>query len=403
MPGWPYVTDAINAAHNLTIEIGPEVWRLVNGAFPLSQESGMFLALVEARSDGLTYAPAFARARQLPPQGWLAPSGVARVVVGWAPEYQSWHLGLLLAGSAESAEGLRWCGLASWPQGEAAEHEGDARHAAQALARLLDRPLHVVAPPKPAPIPMPPAPAAATRPLVVAAPAAPLAPAPAETPLREPPFTFEAWAFVAREARWVWKRRAQWVLGSLLRAVGLAVLAVVFVLLGIGTLNSGLADVNPSWLPALGLAVAVALLVAALRAFWGVITTTDVVMDVQKREVRARSRFTGSTRWRLPFDQVSYVLLTQTVPRPQGRKGKDGAMRVAQDVWVHLAEGDRFRQVVELGRVEGVSRQWDVARAALKQPGRRRIRLADLDSPAHQAALHMARVLETDVWLDVRK
>jgi len=194
-----------------------------------------------------------------------------------------------------------------------------------------------------------------------------------------------------------------WVLGDLLRAVGLVVLAVVFALLGTGTLNSGLAEVKPSWLPALGLAVAVALLVAALRAFWRMITTTDVVLDVKRREVRARSRFTGSTRWRLPFERVSYVLLSQTAPSPQGRKGKDGPMRVAQDVWVHLAEGDRFRQVVELGRVEGVSRQWEAARAALKQPGRRQIRLADLDSPAHHAVLHMARVLEADAWLDVRK
>ncbi|MCZ7539423.1 MAG: hypothetical protein M5U29_05825 [Anaerolineae bacterium] len=388
MPSSSYVTDTISAAHNLTIEIGPEIWRLVNGALPPSRETGMSPMLVEARPASLTYAPAFARARHLPPGGWLAPSGVARVVVGWAPEYQRWHLGLLLGGSAASAEELRWCGLASWPQGAVAEHEGDARHAAQALARLLDRPLHVVAPPRPAPIP---------------APAAPPAPAPAEAPLREPPLTFDAWAFAARKTRWVWKRRARWVWGGLLRAVGLAVLAVVFALLGAGTLNSGLADVSPSWLPALGLVVAVALLVAALRALWGVITTTDVVMDVRRREVRARSRFTGSTRWRLPFDRVSYVLLTQTAPRSQGRKGKDGPMRVAQDVWVHLAEGDRFRQVVDLGRVEGTSRQWDAARAALKQPGRRRIRLADLDSPAHQAALHMARVLETDVWLDVRK
>ncbi|MCL4237111.1 MAG: hypothetical protein KJ047_02585 [Anaerolineae bacterium] len=395
-----YVTDTVSAAHSLTIEIGPEIWRLVNGAFPPSQRTGMSPMLVEAHPDGLAYAPEFARARHLPPGGWLAPSGVVRVVVGWAPELQSWHLGLLLDGPAEAAGELRWCGLASWPQGAAAQHEADARHAAQALARLLDRPLHVVAPPRPAPIP---APAPAARSLPVAAPAVSPMPAPAEASLREPPLTFDAWAFVARRANWVWKRRAHWVWGGLLRAVGLVVLAVVFVWLGAGTLDSGLAAVDPSWLPALGLAVAVALLAAALRALWSAITTTDVVLDVKKREVRVRSRFTGSTRWRLPFDRVSYVLLTQTAPRPQGRKGKDGPMRVAQDVWVHLAEGDRFWQVVELGRVEGTSRQWDAARVALKQPGRRRIRLADLDSPAQHAVLHMARVLETDVWLDVRK
>ena len=392
MPSSHYVTNTISAAHTLTIEIGPAVWRLINGARPSADTAP---TLLEARPDGLSYAPAFARARQLPPGGWLAPAAVARVVVGWAPEYQSWHLGLLLNEADNAAAEPRWCGLASWPQGEAAEHEADARHAAQALARLLDRPLHVVAPPRPAPT------AAPARPLVGAAPA--LQPAPADIALREPPLTFEDWAFVARRTRFAWKRRGRWVLGRLLRALFLIVLAVGFTLLASGTMESGLAEVKPTWLPILGLAVGVAFLVAALRAFWQMITTTDVVLDVKKRQVRSRSRFTGSTRWRLPFEQVSYVLLSQTPPRPLGRKGKEGPMRVAQDVWVHLAGGDRFWQVVDLGRVEGVSRQWEAARAALKQPGRRPIRLADLDSPAHHAALHMARVLETDAWLDVRK
>jgi hypothetical protein len=396
MPSSHDLTNTISAAHDLTIEIGPAVWRLVNGARPAADAAP---TLLEARPEGLSYAPAFARARQLPPGGWLAPAAVARVVVGWAPEYQSWHLGLLLDEADGAAGEPRWCGLASWPPGEAAEHEADARHAAQALARLLDRPLHVVAPPRPAPIAAPLSPAA--RPLVGAAPA--LQPAPADSALREPPFTFEEWAFVARRTRFAWKRRGRWVLGRLLRALVLILLAVGFTLLAAGTLASGLAEVNPTWLPTLGLAVGVAFLLAALRALWQMITATDVVLDVRKREVRSRSRFTGSTRWRLPFEQTSYVLLTHTPPRPLGRKGKDGPMRVAQEVWVHLTDGQRFWQVVELGRVEGLSRQWEAARAALKQPGRRRIRLADLDSPAHQAALHMARILETDVWLDVRK
>ncbi|GAB4412353.1 MAG: hypothetical protein Kow00106_06990 [Anaerolineae bacterium] len=386
MPNSHASVATIPAAHNLTIEIGPDIWRLINGT--RSSASG---ALVEATAQGISYSPAFARARRLPPDGKLAPPDIARVVIGWAPETQSWHLGLLLATPDSGQRPWRWCGLASW-SGKHTEHEAEARQAAQALARLLDRPLHVVSPPRPA------APQVAPRPA-----APPAVPAHAEPPLRTPPLHFGEWSFVAHKRGLAWRRRSGWIVGAAVRAVGLLVMALVFLFLGVGTLTSGLAQVNPAWLPWLGLAVALTLIALALHTFWQIVSVTDVIVDVARREVRARRRFSGTTRWRVPFDRVAYVLLSQTTPRPQGRKGKDGPMRVMQEMWVHLADGEHFWPVVALGQVEGTAAQWDEVRARLKKAGRRRVRLGELDTPAHHAAIHMARALGTPLWWDIHR
>ncbi len=381
----------IPAAHNLAIEIGPNIWRLING----TRSSVGGAALVEVTAQGISYSPAFARARRLPPEGRLAPLDIARVVVGWAPETQSWHLGLLVSAPDAGQSPWRWCGLASW-RGMEGDHEKEARRAAQALARLLDRPLHVVAPPR------------SSAPAAISAPAAPAvtpvrAPTRIEPALRALPLHFDEWSFVATRRGLVWRRRGDWVMVALMRSVGFLVMALVFVFLGVGTLTSGLAQVNPTWLPWLGLAVALMLFIMALRTFWQVIASTEVIVDTTRREVRARRRFMGGTRWRVPFDRVAYVLLSQTAPRPQGRKGKDGPMRVLQEVWLHLADGEHFWPVVALGPVEGISETWDEVRARLKQAGRRRVRLSELNTPAHHAAVHMARALGTPLWWDIRK
>jgi len=140
------LVQTIHAAHNLVIEVGPDRWRLVNGAH--ATEPLVAPAFVEAHPGGIDYVPAFARARQLPEGASIAPSEITRVVVGWAPETESWHLGLMLA-TPDGEQAMRWIGLASWPAGDVTAHEAKARQAAQALADIIGRPLHVVEPPAP--------------------------------------------------------------------------------------------------------------------------------------------------------------------------------------------------------------------------------------------------------------
>ncbi len=385
------VIETIQAAHNLTIEHSPTHWRLVNGA-----PSGEPLALLQVDEQGIHCAPAFAAARHLP-NGGLSRTDVARVVVGWAPEAAAWHLGLLLANAAGEDHRLRWCGLASWPQGSPDDHGAEAQAAGQSLARALDLPLHLIPPPGE------PAPAAADTQAVQST--APIAAV--QMPVVElltpdaPPFEFDEIEFVATPNGYVWRRRMRWVLMAIVRGVGMLVLAALFLLMGIGTQTSGLAPVNPPWLPWLGMAVAGLLLVLALRSFWAVLTVSDVIVDRQASEVRRQARLFGGVHWRVPFASAAYVVVSQPPARPQGRR-RGGPMRTVQDVWLHLSDGARFWPVAEIERVVGYSHGWERTRTRQNTKGRRRLEASNYDTPAHHAARVMADAIGCDLWLDIR-
>ncbi len=419
------VTQTIRAAHNLTIELAPAHWRLVNGA----RQDEHPAPLVDVDERGIACSPAFTRARKIPHAGRLNPPDVARVVVGWAPESRNWHLGLLLAAQPESGNKPRWCGLASWPTGDPVDFMAESRRAGQALAHLIDRPFHLIPPPQVAP-PAPPVIAPAARTPVPAGPAAAApvgvgaipAPSPADTqplgitapvpavpvvsvpePLvQTPPFNFADTVLRQTARGYVWQQRRRWLFGTVFRAVGLAVLVVLFLILSIGTQTSGMASVQPGWLPVLGLGVGVVLAFSSLHAVWNLLATSNVVIDTRRGEVRCRSRFLGRTRWRVPFGAVAYVLVSQAPAHSEGRKHKGDPVRIVQDVWLHVYDGRRFWPVAALERVEGESPNWEAVRVRQKQKGRRRLSLADYDTLAHHAARVMANAIGTDVWLDIR-
>lgn len=424
-------TQTIHAAYNLAIELEPGRWRLLNGAHnPDTPEA--LPALLEAQPGGIVCAPTFARARRLPPDGHLAPSDVARVVVGWAPESRNWHLGLMLLPGPGDADRLRWCGLAHWPSGPAGEYERQAAEAGRALAAVIGRPFHVVPPPQPTPAPaqkplapvvaglgvesttrhpafVPPAiedPARAPEPdspaLAPTLPPTlpPAAPAPGVA-LQTPPFRFESWRMVATRRGYTFQRPTRWVLALMLRAGGYMVGALVFIMLSIGSLESGLAQVEPAWLPYVGMGVGAVLGLLALVTWGRVLTVADVVIDTQRREVRRRNRFNGIVRWRVPFDAVEYVLLTQTPARARGRKQADRPVTIWLTAWLHLYDGRRFWTVAELGQVEGKSHAWPLVEQQQKQRGRRALSLAHYDTPAHHAAQFAAGALAAEVWVDI--
>ena len=392
----PYSTETIRAAHNLTIQLDSVSWRLFNGA-QAPGPSGRLIALVEARPDGIACAPVFTQARKLPGEGRLVPADIARVVVGWAPESQNWHLGLLLAAQPTSGYKPQWCGLASWPAGQ--DNAADARRAGQTLARVLDRPFHVIPPPQPRPVIA----MGDTQPVQATIPMAPArveALIEAQIAPRTPPFVFEEWAMIAGPRGYVWRRRGRWLTATVARAIGLMALAGLFLLLGIGSQTTGEAAVSPSWLPWLSLGVGVALIFSAMWSVWTLLTITEVLVDTARREARCRGHWFGATRWRVPFESVAYTLVSQTPARPQVRT--EDSMSTAQEVWIHLSDGQRFWLVANLGRVEGRARNWDLVRQTRKVKGRRRLALARYDTPAHHAARVMADAMGTEVWLDIR-
>ncbi len=390
--------ETIHAAHDLTIEISPTTWRLVNGS-QLFDPSNAPVALIEAHPLSLTCAPAFARARQLF-ASQLTPADVARVVVGWAPENRNWHLGLLLAARPETNYQSRWCGLATWPSGPAAESADAAAQAGRSLAQIIDRPFYLVPPPLEHRALL----ISDTQPLqpTVRLDVPPVEPVRPQIEPKLPPFEFEQIALLPAPRGYVWQKRRTTLAGAIARMVGLLVLAGFFLVLGIGSQTAGLAPVTPEWLPWLGIAVAVLLVVMSLAAFGGLLNTSDLLVDTTMHELRSQRRFDGRVRWRIPFESAQYLLVSQTPARTLGDAAKDGTQRIALDVWLHLYDGQKFWPLAELRNVEGESHQWDAMRSHAKQRRRRPVLLAEYDTPAHHAARLMATLIETESWLDIR-
>jgi len=395
--------ESIRAAHNLTIELYPTSWRLVNGSLdPL--DSSRLAALFEASAQGITCSPAFTQARQLPAEQ-LAPADIARVVVGWAPESSNWHLGILLAARPNSGPQVRWCGLASWPSGDSADHMVEAKLAGQSLARIIDRPFHLI-PAASQPLnplgdthSLPPTQRLDVPEIAVEDESAAEIP---EIPVKDPPFEFEHWEFSATPQGYVWQLRGKSLLMIGGRVLTFTVMTFLFFVLGLGARSRGLASVNPEWLPNLGLAVGVVMALLAVYNLSRFLMISDIVLDVNQREVRHQGRFTRQVAGHIPFDRIQYLVLSQSAATAMGRKGKDQPMRIAQEVWLHVYDSDKFRPVVSFGHVEGISAQWDVVRVLQKLQGRRHLHLAHYDTPAHHAALVMARVVDKPVWLDIR-
>ncbi len=398
-----HTRTTIRAAHDLTIEIDTLGWRLYNGAQHPAHPQTPF-ALLEATPQHIVCAAAFAQSRQLPTTQ-LAPTDVARVVVGWAPESRNWHLGLLLAARPESGYRMRWCGLASWPSGEAHAYQEEAQQAGRALAQTIGRPLHIIPAPSAPPLTV----SGDTQPMQATTPLEPPPTAQAATPEEETiplhtlPLTVEAWRLERTPQGLLWRPRTRWVVGTFGKAIGLAALAALYLVLGIGTQTSGIAPVRPSWLPWLGIAVALWLLNNAWHHVHALLKVQEVIIDVDAHEARAVERFSGKARWRLPFEAVAYVLLSQTPAQAPWWPHKDDHTPITQDVWLHLADReDRFYEVAALEQVEGISHRWQEVKAQQKMRARRPLHLRDYDTPAHHAARVLAETLHVPLWLDVR-
>lgn len=388
--------EMIRAAHNLTIELGPTSWRLTNGTADPAVPTQP-VTLVEAYERQIRCAPEFAQDRHLPEAGALQPEDIARVIIGWAPESQSWHLGLLLAPGPEPGSKLRWCGLATWPSGPVEIHMIEAKLAGQSLARIIERPFYLVPYPRTQTI------SPDTQPLesTTAMPAQPALIQAPEIERKQPPFTFEDWQLDTSPNGLVWQRPTRWLATSAFRIVLFVVIAILFLLMGISSQTRGFASVDPGWLPFAGLALGVVLIVMAILHAWRLITVHSIQFDVDAREIRYQRRRDKRVQWRVPFDEVEYILLTQTQPRSQGHVRQEKLARIAQDLWLHIYDGQQFREIAALGRVEGESHAWDAVRAD-RQAGRRPLQLALFDTPAHHAALTIAQTIGCAVWLDQR-
>lgn len=399
--------NLVQADNDLSISFSPDRWTLI------STELEQPTTLMDVTPENLIAHPFFVQVRDLP-TATLSPAQVARVVLGWAHEKEAWELGLLLIDGSRSkldTTQMRWCKLAAWHSHEATAGNG-ARRAAQSLARLINRPFQLVEPYTDTRVPAFASPAQSDRPAPEAAEASPeqdetQTDDPAvdypTVALRPLPLAMDEWRLVLTADGLKWEQRRAWWLSHIGRISLYAVLCGLFLLLGIGTRTSGLAPVQPDWLPTVGLGIALILFLNMLLVMARMLRAGSVVINTFKREVYQQGTLLPIIKWRVPFEEIDYLVLSQTPARPQGRPQRDAPMNIAQDIWLHVARNnDQFYEIVALDNVEGRSHAWATVRNHAQYPLRRRLLLAEYDTPAHHAALHIGERLDVPIYLDVR-
>jgi hypothetical protein len=382
----------ILAANNLTIQLDDDRWKLYSG------RGGDGLPVVEAGADGLYYRPTFASARRLPDSGHLPINQIAMVVVGWAVEDSSWHLGLMLDPKVADPRGSRWCGLARWN-----EYDGDeAERAGRSLASMLNKSFRVV--PRPEPRPIDPFPHEdPTLPLVSidgdVAVAAPVAPRRTYT-LMEMPITLGSWILRENDIGLEWERTPHWRTETLIRAGIFVVVTPLFGLLSIGALVSPFARIQPEWLPYIGLVLSAFMLISAISQIAAFVRAPMTIIDRRVRLVRQvlRSR---RVIMQTPFESLEYVLVSHVITRKSAASDDENAPgmvnQISAETWIHLYSPRKG--FIELCYAEGVEGQM---RADLKVSERQPLDLADIDTPAHHAALIMAKEIGIPTYIEER-
>ncbi len=376
----------IAAANNLTINIENDTWSLLNG------QADSAPPIVDAHDDGLSYRPSFASARRLSPEGHLSADKITMVVVGWAVEDSSWHLGIMVSPDLAQTRGGRWCGLARWMNNEGE----NARFAGEALAETLHKPFRLVPP------------ADYEQPTVSYTPVLPgdttlsptVVPELEPVPLMPLPISLGEWVLEQDDEDLICQHSTNWRNRALLNVLFFVLLTLVFAALSFGSFFSPFAPVQPDWLPLVGFVLTALLAVLAIRQIFLLSRTTSVLIDNHERVVRVmrgyrgRNHRAGRTLLLSPFEGIEYVLVSHVLSRREAAAPYD---RIWPEVWIHLYSPRRgFINVCYASEVQGkmLSGQSFDARRALD--------LHEIDTPAHHAALHIAEVLGVPTYTEGR-
>ncbi len=361
----------ISAAENLLIEFSSQVWRLV------STLDGTPKALLQATSDDseLYYSPRFGTTRRLPTTGKLDYSQIAQVVIGWSPDDEAWHLGVVLTADLAESRGTRWCALAHWPDPDIHIFEGEAVKAGSGLASVVNAPFyHAPAKPKEAP---------------------------KAVPLPDLPLQFGIWSMDENvEGVLELRRDSSWARQKVMRigwySLWLAIYLVVSVLTitsDIALPNAGTLIPNPQWLPYLGLVVGILLVGLILQQIYHLRTQPDnYVVDPQRNQITAR--WGNGVRWSMTDVQVQSVYASEVI------KKKELPLTVQHgEINLHLG-GGKFRHMLEQDD-EIVVKSADAVAAMQSEilPLERQSVVTDLQ----RAVVHIAHAMgEIPAWYDAR-
>ncbi|HLY24726.1 MAG TPA: hypothetical protein VKQ72_00210 [Aggregatilineales bacterium] len=388
----------IVASNNLTIQIENNTWSLHNG------RGDSVPAIVQAQTDGISYRPSFATARHLPPEGRLAGNHITMVVVGWAVEDSSWHLGIMVTPEIAQSRGGRWCGLARWNHydGESAEEAG------RALATTLNKPFRLVPPPDAQSEGQDAAAVSATYAPHTAPPEAP--PSPTSLPEVEPvqpvslmplPITMGDWTMDEDDSGLIWQRSHTWHRRQVVNGIFLVILTLAFAALSLGAQFSVFAPPQPDWLPLVGLILTVLMLILSVRQFFTLSRANTVLIDNQQRLVRVMRGYrsgggsrSARTLVQSPYEGLDYILVSHVLGRRDSGNPYD---RVSLEAWIHIFSPRRgFINVCYVNQADGRSltgHSFEV---------RRPLDLHEINTPVHHSALYVAEMVGIPAYVEGR-
>lgn len=356
--------DRISAAGNLTIEHNIDHWRL------LSTSNGQERLLLEAEAGTpVKYIEIFGSKRKLPKGGKLALDDIQRIVLGWSHEDACWHLGLLVEPELAEQRGSRWCELARWPDPDTTVFNDIAAEAGRALARTLHRPFNLIEPDRSA-----------------ASVAAPVAPPP---PLRSLPIEFDQWT-LTRQSALQFLRTSQWARQRVTRLVWYALLVVAYFVLSIVTLSGVIALPKPEFLPYLGIAVGVFLILMMLYTLYELINRPNrVVINNDGVEGKRGNR----TAWQVAKESIDSIYVSEVV----NRKGKKRVVYHGE-INLFLKDGN-FRSLLEQPHTIEEDK---VPAAPITEETVTPLTLYNAQTDLQMAGLHVAQTLGLQCQYDQR-
>lgn len=361
--------ERISAAENITIELSEARWRMIANGSAEAQ------VLLEAEAgQPVSYVTDFAATRRMPRSGLLETDQIQRVVLGWSPGDESWHLGLLLDMELAQARGSRWCEIAHWPDPSSTVFVDLAARAGESLAQVTTRPFHLVEPkPEAAKVQAPPRPLP-TLPLEVS----------------------DAWTLEPAEANDLQLVRAPRVARAMLRrAIWYGLWSIVYFALVYLTLTSGIAPSNPAFLPYLGLFSGGVLVLLMFKNAYQFLNSMDrIVFDAEARQVRGQRG--SKVRWMQRGSHMQGIYVSQVIGR---RRGKKPAPQYGE-LNLYLADG-KFFHLMNADHIEEYE-QDPAAGEELPPDSVSELTANHATTNLQAAALHIGRALNLPVWYDQR-
>ena len=375
--------DIIPVTPEISVELDSTRWRLVQ-----DYDNGKSLrTLVDADASSIKFHPVLAETYQLSSVD-VENTRIVKVVLGWTPQDQHWHLGLYVNGG--SGGELSWCRLTTWTS----EQMAQAKSAGEALSQIINSPFHLVDAninnDEEASSLM----EDATQPSMQTS--------PQKIHPVSMPIQVGDWMLRAVPQGIAWQLTGSWMMRQVVHILFFAGTFALFLVLGAGALRSGLAPVTPEWLPLIAFAIALVLVYSMFDNIWQLIMKRQVIVDKLNREVRCERVLSGIVDWRVDFDSIEYLLISQEPARPLGRKSRDAPMQIAQDSWIHLYAKDNFFLLSEIEDVEGKSWHWETVRRRSSADERMALDLTEYDTPLHHAVMELANSIGIKAYVDIR-